>query len=275
MINPNKFGKYTESVSNIYEVLENDIFKKITKTLSTGVFDDDIFRWQVEKMNQLNLINDESIKLLSKSTGRAEKEIKKAIKNAGIDTIKGVDKELKGTHKKLRTSSQIDSILESYVNQIFTEFDNFVNSTLIDSNTGAVADVYKKIINDTTAKVATGLNTVDEGIVSTVNEWMHKGLKTGFVDKGGNIWSLQRYARTTIRTTVNRVYNDMRIKRMEEYDVDLVLVTSLPDPREACSHIQGQVASTRESALNNSKYPSIYEFGYGEPWGLRGKLNAS
>src|SRR5690606_14093218 len=35
-------------------------------------------------------------------------------------------------------------------------------------------------------------------------------------------------------------------------------------------HIQGKVASLKPIAENDSKYPSVYEFGYGEPWGLRG-----
>src|SRR5690606_10080300 len=72
------------------------------------------------------------------------------------------------------------------------------------------------------------------------------------------------------RSTVNRTYNELRMSRMEEYGIDLVLVSSLPDPREACSLIQGKVASIKPIEENDSKYPSIYEFGYGKPDGLRG-----
>ena len=99
---------------------------------------------------------------------------------------------------------------------------------------------------------------------------MRKGIDTAFVDRGGNVWTLERYAETVIRSTVNRTYNELRMSRMEEYGIDLVLVSSLPDPREACSLIQGKVASIKPIAENDSKYPSIYEFGYGEPDGLRG-----
>src|SRR5690606_27637743 len=38
---------------------------------------------------------------------------------------------------------------------------------------------------------------------------------------------------------------------------------------EACSYIQGRVASLSYPS-SNPKYPSVYDFGYGEPWGLRG-----
>src|SRR5699024_4861574 len=77
-------------------------------------------------------------------------------------------------------------------------------------------------------------------------------------------------AESVIRTTTNSVYNDLRTERMEEYGLDLVLVSSLPDPREICSHIQGKVATLKETAVNDTGYPSIYEFGYGEPSGIRG-----
>src|SRR5690606_2394335 len=87
---------------------------------------------------------------------------------------------------------------------------------------------------------------------------------------GGHVWSLERYADTVVRNTVNRTYNELRMSRMDEYGVDLVLVNSYPDARESCSKIQGRVASMKPPSENNSNYPSIYEFGYGTPAGIRG-----
>src|SRR5690625_1616799 len=168
--------------------------------------------------------------------------------------------------------SQIDRVLESFVNQAFEEFDNFVNQTLIDTNhgQGTVSRMYRKIVEEATGKVLTGLKTTNQAIAETVIEWSRKGIDTAFVDRGGNVWHLERYAETVIRSTVNRTYNELRMSRMEDYDIDLVLVSSLPDPREICGEIQGKVASIKEPNENTSKYPSIYEFGYGTASGIRG-----
>src|SRR5690625_4842161 len=135
--------------------------------------------------------------------------------------------------------------------------------------------MYRKIIEQTTAKVLAGTKTVNQAVTETIVEWSNSGLRTGFVDRGGHTWNLERYAESSIRTTVNDVYNDLRMERMDEYGLDLVLVSSLPDPRDACSHIQGKVATLKRPEDNDTGYPSVYEFGYGEPWGLRGKIYAA
>src|SRR5690625_4069391 len=238
---------------------------------------DNVLEWQIDKMNQLRLVNDETVKALSKATGVAEKEIRKAIYNAGIETIKSVDYELRDVYSTLPLPRQIDAIMESYVRQTFRELDNFVNQTLITTNfgEGTVTRMYRRIVEETTGKVLSGLKTTNKAIAETVIEWSRKGIDTAFVDRGGNVWHLERYAETGIRSTVNRTYNDLRMSRMEDYDIDLVIVSALPDPREACSLIQGKVASIKPIAENTSRFPSIYEFGYGEPSGLRGKHNAS
>src|SRR5699024_1627199 len=111
---------------------------------------------------------------------------------------------------------------------------------------------------------------INQVVTETIVRWQDKGLASGFVDKGGNVWSIERYARSAITSTVNRTYREQRHERMKEYGVNTILVTSLPDPREICSKIQGKVATTLPIAQNNTEYPSIYEYGYSTPAGLFG-----
>lgn len=273
-INPHQLDMYSQPVTDIYIALEEQIFEMIAKRLKTSkdITRDNVLDWQIDKMSQLRMVNDETVKALSKVTGVAEKEIRKAIHNVGIDTINSVDYELSQVYEKLPMRSQIDSILESYVNQTFREFDNFVNQTLINTNygEGTVSRMYRKIVEETTGKVLAGTMTTDKAITDTVVKWSRSGVNTAFIDRGGNVWNLENYARTVIRSTVNRTYNEQRMSRMEEYNVDLVLVSSLPDPREICGGIQGNVASMKEPSENDSKYPSIYDYGYGTPSGIRG-----
>lgn len=273
-ITPYQLDMFIQPIVHVYQALEEEIFEMIAKRLKTSedYSEDDVLKWQIDKLNQLRLVNEDTIKALAKATGIAEKEIRKAIYEAGIQTIESVDEELKDIYPTLPAPTQIDAVLESYVRQTFRELDNFVNQTLITTNygEGTVTRMYRRIVEETTGKVLAGLKTTNQAIAETVIEWSRKGIDTAFVDRGGNVWTLERYAETVIRSTVNRTYNELRMSRMEEYGIYLVLVSSLPDPRESCSLIQGKVASIKPIAENNSKYPSIYEFGYGEPDGLRG-----
>ena len=273
-ITPSQLNIFTEPVTDIYQALEEQVFEMIAKRLKTNkdLSKDHVFAWQVEKMQQLRMLNQETIATLSKVTGIATKEIQKSIENTGIATIKSVDNEVKNIYKPLPMPTHIDRILETFVGQAFKDYNNYINESLITTHfgQGTVTDMYRKIIEQTTSKVLAGTTTINQAVTETIIEWGNRGLNTGFVDRGGNIWTLERYANSVIRTTTNNVYNQLRVDRMQDYNLNLVVVSSLPDPREACSHIQGKVASLEPIEKNKSKYPSVYEFGFGEPWGLRG-----
>lgn len=273
-ITPHQLDLFTEPVTDIYRALEDEIFLMIAKRLKTSknITKDTVFEWQVDKMNQLRMINKETIKALSKATGKSEKAITKAIQDTGIETINSVDYELSNVYNKLPMPSHIDQVLEAFVNQTFREFDNFVNQTLITTNygEGTVTRMYRKIVEETTGRVLAGTTTTNKAIAETVIKWADRGIETAFIDRGGHVWSLERYADTVVRSTVNRTYNELRTSRMDEYGSYLVLVSTVPDPREACSHIQGKIATIKEPSQNDTGYPSIYDFGYGEPDGLRG-----
>jgi len=272
-ITPYQLDMFTQPVIDIYRALEEEIFLMMARRLKTSqdISRDRVFEWQVEKMQQLRILNNETIRELSKATGLAEKEIRKAIENTGVGTIRSVDDELKGVYDPLPRPTHIDNILSSYVQQTFREIDNFVNQTLITTNygEGTVTRMYRRIVEETTGRVLAGTITVNEAVSETVIRWADRGIETGFVDRGGHVWTLERYAETVVRSTVNRTYNELRLSRIQDYGVDLVLVSSLPDAREACSQIQGRVASLSNPS-SHPDYPSIYDFGYGEPWGVRG-----
>lgn len=272
-ITPHNLDLFTSPVSDIYRALEDEIFQMVAKRLKTnpGYGKDHVLQWQVEKMAELRMLNRDTIKALSRTTGIAEKEIVKAIEEVGYKTIASVDSELKYAFEPLPIPNHIDTILSQFVQQTFREIDNFVNQSLITTNygEGTVTRMYRKIVEETTGRVLAGTTTINKAVAETVIKWAEKGIETAFIDRGGHVWSLERYADTVIRSTVNRTYNELRISRMDEYGVDLVLVSALPDPREICSKIQGKVASIKNPS-SNPKYPSIYEFGYGEPGGIRG-----
>lgn len=272
-IDPHQLNLFVSPVTEIYVMLEDEIFSMMAKRLKTNKdFDKDhVLKWQVEKMQELKTLNAETVKLLSEATGLSEEAIINAINLVGVGTIESVDEELGPVFEKLKLPSQIDAVLQAFIDQTFLEIDNFVNQTLITTNygEGTVTKMYKKIVEESTAKVLAGTTTINKAVAQTIIKWSEKGINTAFVDRGGNVWSLEHYTDTVVRSTVNNTYNQLRTSRMADYGVDLVLVNSYADARRECSMIQGKVASMSNPS-SNPKYPSVYEFGYGTPGGLRG-----
>lgn len=274
IITPYQFNEYTSQLSEIYGVLELELFEQIAKRLKTpgDINKDHVLEWQTDKMRQLRMLNLETVESLSKTTGLATTEIQSLFRNVGFDSIESIDKQLARLDRDVAPfiPSELDRRMESYVNQVFDDLNNYVNQTLVDTNygQGTVSRTYTRIVEETTARVLASNITVNAAVTQTVIKWAEHGINTGFVDRGGRTWTLEHYADTVVRSTVNNAYNELRLSRMKEYDVDLVRVNSYSSARPSCAKIQGRVATMNE--VSYGEYPSVYEFGYGTPGGLRG-----
>lgn len=265
----------TTPVVEIYQELENEILLQVVRRIkSHGV--EDLTEWHVDKLSQLKLLNKDLEGYLAKATGITKVEVREALNANGYRVIEDTDEYMKMSGKTPVPVESIDPLMESYIHQTFLEIDNYVNQTLITTNfgTGTVSKMYQDIINTTVAKKSAGLMTLDEAIEDTVMQWVDKGVPSSFRDRGGHTWTIDRYVETVLKSTNSRIYNDLKTARMNEYGVYTVVVSSKPNSREACSHIQGQVVDTREPHLADDKYPNIYDYGYGTPAGHRG-INCS
>lgn len=269
MITPHQLDLWSSNMSHLYQSLEVELIRIIAKRLKNG--NENILDWQREKLQELHLFNKETAKVISQVTGIAESEIERMFESTGQKIVKDIDKELPYDPKPMPTD--LDNIMKAYHDQVWSDINNYVNQTLLSTNFGygtATSQMYNEIINKTVAAFNSGLFTFDEALERTIQSWAQKGIKSTFVDKGGHTWSLERYVRTVLKSTLGNTYDKLRKDRMSEYDVHTVLVTSHMGARKACSKIQGHVADLRESVSSNEKYKSIYDPYWGAEYGTAG-----
>lgn len=269
MITPHQLDLWSSNMSHLYQSLEGELIRIIAKRLKNG--NENILDWQREKLQELHLFNKETAKVISQVTGIAESEIERMFESTGQKIVKDIDKELPYDPKPMPTD--LDNIMKAYHDQVWSDINNYVNQTLLSTNFGygtATSQMYNEIINKTVATFNSGLFTFDEALERTIQSWAQKGIKSTFVDKGGHTWSLERYVRTVLKSTLGNTYDKLRKDRMSGYDVHTVLVTSHMGARKACSKIQGHVADLRESVSSNEKYKSIYDPYWGAEYGTAG-----
>ncbi|MGK0551058.1 phage minor capsid protein [Enterococcus faecalis] len=273
MITPHQLDLWSSNMAHLYQSLEGELIRIIVKRLNTG--HDNILDWQREKLQELRLFNKETAKSISQITGISEEQIEKMFEESGQKIIKDIDSQL--PYDALPLPNNLDDIMRAYHDQVWTDIDNYVNQTLLSTNFGyasATTQMYNEIINQTTAAFNSGLFTFEQALERTIQQWAQKGVKSTFVDKGGHTWSLERYVRTVLKSTLSNTYNKLRTDRMGEYGVHTVLVSSHMGARPACARIQGHVVDLRRDVPPNSKYKSIYDpywqADYGEPGGNRG-----
>lgn len=268
-------------VGDIYTNMAQELFIRMIKRIKKrGVADlkDNPYLWQLEKLNDMHMLNEENIAYVAKQTGVVRKLLYEIIQNEGLQVYKDTSQQI-ADDLNITTPSfnSVQETLANYAHQMFLDIDNLVNQTLLTTNLSdnSTMRVYKRIIEQSVAEVTTGLKSPDKAVSDTVMKWIDKGIPSGFVDKGGHEWSIERYANTVIQSTTYRVYNEMRTSAADELGVDTFLMSSHTASRPACAPIQGHVVTKRVDGFeSNDKdvgyVASIYDHGYGEPAGTMG-----
>lgn len=277
---PQAISDQSAKIEAIYTGLQQQIFNNFMKHLKrVGVNDltpDSAFYWQLEKMSELHIINKENIDIAAKYAGIGREQLADFIQHTGHavydETGIEIETNLRQTHVP---TGDVDNILNQYVNQTFISMDNLVNQTLLTTYFGdnQAMKAYQSMIEKSVAHVVSGVTTKDRAINDVIQQWTQKGLASNFVDRAGRRWSFQNYARTVIQSTTYRVYNEMRTQRMSEFGIVTAYLNAHPASRPAEATIQGGVVLVvpkDEAPDEYQGYPSIYDYGYGEPWGCRG-----
>lgn len=273
-ITPHQLDLWSGNMSELYNSLEGEIIRIIIKRLKRG--SSDITQWQAQKLQELRLFNNDVTRLLAEVTPVAESEIKRMFEDAGTAIVEDIDRSMPYPTQPM--PNNLDNVMRAYHEQVWSEIDNYVNQTLITTNygNGTAARAYTDVLNRTTAMFNTGLYSFEDAVERSVMELAQKGINSAFIDKGGHTWSLERYSRTVLKSTLSNTYDEARKDRMADYGVHTVVVTSHAGARDACSIIQGNVVDLRppEQLPPDSEYLSIYDSYwkayYGEPGGHRG-----
>src|SRR5690625_2235935 len=258
-ITPHQLDLYSSNMSDLYQSLEGEIIRQIIKRLKRG--SSDITTWQAQKLQELRLFNNDVAKLLSEVTNVAESEIQRMFEETGRGIVQDVDKAMPYAPKPM--PNNLDQVMRGYHNQVWSEMGNYINETLITTNygVGTAQRAYQDVLNRTTAAFNTGLYTFEQSVERSVMQLAQEGIKSTFIDRGGHFWSLERYSRTVLKSTLGNTYDEVRKERMAEYDVHTVVVTSHAGAREKCSIIQGNVVDLRhpEEIPSDSEYLSVYD----------------
>lgn len=268
-----------DDIVNVYSALEDKIFNRIIKTLRdtdfSEVSQENVLLWQMEQLNKMGVLNDNIIDYLSSVSDYTSEQLKILIRSNGDEIVNDIDSELKRMSKRsVPVSDEVDAITSSLVNQTFEDLNNNINQTMMTTNydNNQAMRAYQAIVKQSTLETMTGLKTHEKAIRDNVYKLVDEGIKSDFVDKAGREWSMEAYSRMVVETTAHRTYNDLRLQRMDDFDVVTALMSSHAAAREACAGIQGQVVNVvpMSDPRADSRYDSIYNHGYGEPSGTQG-----
>ena len=259
------------NVADIYHQLALDLFDNVVERVTergTVYLDKQPYIWQLEKMQQMHMLNEENLKLISEYSGVAEEQLRYIVENEGLKLYTDTKQQLLEDlgRGSAGNSNYIQEILADYASQAVGDIHNLINTTL----PKAVIGAYQGIVEQSVARVVTGLSTADKAISDTVMKWQEKGFQ-GFKDSAGRNWKIDNYARMVIKTTTYRTFREMRTRPAEELGIDTFYYSKKSSAREMCAPLQHQIVTYGPARTEKGeRILSLEDYGYGKPGGCLG-----
>ena len=259
------------NVADIYHQLALDLFDNVVERVTergTVYLDKQPYIWQLEKMQQMHMLNEENLKLISKYSGIAEEQLRYIVENEGLKLYTDTKQQLLEDlgRGSAGSSNHIQEILADYASQAIGDLNNLINTTL----PKAVIGAYQGIVEQSVARVVTGLSTADKAISDTVMKWQERGFQ-GFQDSAGRNWKIDNYARTVIKTTTYRTFREMRTRPAEELGIDTFYFSKKASARKSCAPLQHHIVTTGHARTEHGEHIlALSDYGYGRPEGCLG-----
>ncbi|PKY89709.1 capsid protein [Falseniella ignava] len=262
-----------DKVADIYHQLQTDMFLRTVRRLArrgTADLEREPYIWQLEKLNDMHMLNEHNIQLILKYSGVAEKALRNAIENEGFKVYKDTyeqlaeDMQMGGT---VAEHYEVQKALKAYSDQTFREVNNMINTSLPTES----RLMYEDVITQTVAEVVTGTKSAQQALSDTIYKWFDRGFY-GFTDKAGRRWQADVYAKTVIKSTTYRVYREMRERPAEDLGIDTYYYSMKATAREACAPLQHQIVTKGVgfTAEDGTEVLSLADHGYGSPGGCLG-----
>ena len=151
---------------------------------------------------------------------------------------------------------------------------NAVNAIYRDTGEGRQGAL--DIMGKGAAKAVSGQMSLQEATRKTIRELAQKGIPA-FVDKRGREWSPEAYVMMDMRSTLGNTARAAQNARCDEYNIQLIEVSSHMGARPLCATYQGRIFSrdgskgvTVDGAGGKIYYTPLSETSYGQPAGLFG-----
>lgn len=272
VLNDQQFSLKMQGVSDIYAQMQQELFDNMIKRLierGSADLQENPYVWQLEKLNDMHMLNEENLQIIVERTGIAEDLLRDVIENEGLKVYQNTQKQLAedlNANANGVVRNGVISSLEAYTSQAISDL-NLINTTLPKS----IQKTYKSIVEQSVAEVVAGTKSSDKAVRDTIMKWQKKNF-TGFVDKGGREWRADAYARAIIKSTTFSVYNEMRTAPAKEMGIDTYYYSKKATAREMCAPLQGRIVTMEGTTHTEQgvKVLALSDYGYGYAGGCLG-----
>lgn len=277
MLSPDYLARIAEGSEEIASQLHTYIIRQIIDRMMIriGRGDDCLLtssdRWRIHVLQDAGYLLEDITAELSKVTNRQEKEIKSAMEEAGVKALEYDHKiyEAAGLSPiPLTQSPQLIRLMERNMDATMGEWENYTRTTA-----EAAQRLFINECDNAYHLVSSGAVSYTQAVKEAVNNVVSGGVIVHY--PSGHKDTIETATARAVRTGVAQATGDISIKRMEEMDWDIILVSAHIGARTGDggqnpgNHLwwQGQFYSRTGK---DKRFPPFSHTGYGTGEGLCG-----
>lgn len=277
MLSPDYLARIAEGSEEIASQLHTYIIRQIIDRMMIRIGRGDDYlltssdRWRIQILQDAGYLLEDITAELSKVTKRQEKEIKAAMEEAGVKALEYDHKiyEAAGLSPiPLTQSPQLIRLMERNMDATMGEWENYTRTTA-----EAAQRLFINECDNAYHLVSSGAVSYTQAVKEAVNNVVSGGVIVHY--PSGHKDTIETATARAVRTGVAQATGDISIKRMEEMDWDIILVSAHIGARigdggqNPGNHLwwQGQFYSRTGK---DKRLPPFSETGYGTGEGLCG-----
>lgn len=269
MLTPSYLLHATEPAEEIAEKLHQDILRRIIERIRIRFERGDdyvltaIDKWQIETLQQAGFLLDEIQKEIASATDLMITEIAEAMEDAGVTALEYDDKiyrEAGLDPAPLTQSPHLIQVMQRDYEATFGEWENFTRTTAASSQ-----QTFIRLCDTAYHQAITGMISPQQAVKEALEELIRDGIYVTY--PSGHRETIESATARCVRTGISQASAHIQTARMDEFGVDLVIVSSHLGARPSHQVWQGKVYSRTGSG----KYPDfVSSTDYGSVSGLCG-----
>lgn len=273
-----------EDCSDVLTAMEDDLLNNIAEYLSEGRADIPTAQWKIQQLAALGKLDKANIRTIAEYSDIAADMEEIAMTRAALAAVKEMDEGfaklaregiISGTdvpmeESALQAAAMYSKQAKDRLNKVNTVMRYFAKNTAAAAinRTAEIVDKQQhlNLLNKAAGKVIMGAESRQSAVRQCIKEMSARGIPA-FVDAAGRQWSPEAYINMDVRTTCSNTAHEAQFTRMDDYDIDLLEVSSHAGARPKCALDQGRIFSR---SGKNKKYPAWKTSSYGAPDGILG-----
>lgn len=270
MLTPSYLLHATEAAEEIAEGLHQDIMSRIISRMQKRFERGDDYtltaadKWQIQTLQEAGFLLEDIQKEIAKATGLMQKEIAEAMEDAGVKSLEYDDAIYRNAGLDpvpLVQSPHLISIMQRDYEKTLGEWKNFTGTTA-----NAAQQRFIEACDNAYHQALTGMISPSQAVKEALGELIEGGVYVKYPT--GHTDTIETATARAVRTGISQASADIQLARMDEFGVDLVLVSSHLGARPEHQVWQGKVYSR---SGKSKKYPNfVKSTRYGEVDGLHG-----